>query len=86
MATKVAIKGFGRIGRLAFQAMVVFGFLVPAECPGVPPKLLDPQGTWSRPSDYDEQAKKLAELFQKNFAKFKDQSSKDVQEAGPRLG
>ena len=27
MATKVAINGFGRIGRLAFQAMVNRGFL-----------------------------------------------------------
>jgi phosphoenolpyruvate carboxykinase (ATP) len=48
--------------------------------------VLDPRGTWSRPSDYDEQAKKLAILFRENFVQFKDQSSKSVQEAGPRLG
>ncbi len=76
----------GLLGKVAMRPEPVFGFLVPVECPGVPAKVLDPRGTWSRPSDYDEQAKKLAELFQKNFAKFKDQSSKNVQEAGPRLG
>jgi phosphoenolpyruvate carboxykinase (ATP) len=76
----------GSLGKGAMRPEPVFRFLVPAECPGVPAKVLDPRGTWSRPSDYDEQAKKLAELFQKNFAKFKDQSSKNMQEAGPRLG
>ena len=76
----------GSLEKAAMRPEPVFGFLVPAECPGVPPKVLDPRDTWSRPSDYDEQAKKLTELFQKNFAKFKDQVSKSVQEAGPRLG
>jgi phosphoenolpyruvate carboxykinase (ATP) len=76
----------GSFEKVAMRSESAFGFLVPAECPGVPAKVLDPRGTWSRASGYDEQAKKLAELFQKNFAKFKDQSSKNVQEAGPQLG
>jgi phosphoenolpyruvate carboxykinase (ATP) len=76
----------GSFEKVAMRPESAFGFLVPAECPGVPAEILDPQGTWSSPSGYDAQAKKLAELFQKNFAKFKDQSSKVVQEAGPRLG
>ena len=42
--------------------------------------------TWSSPSDYDAQAKKLAVLFKENFVQFRDQSSKSVQEAGPRMG
>jgi phosphoenolpyruvate carboxykinase (ATP) len=52
----------------------------------VPLESLDPRGTWSRAADYDAQAKKLAVLFRENFAQFKDQSSKSVQEAGPRMG
>jgi phosphoenolpyruvate carboxykinase (ATP) len=76
----------GSFEKVAMRPESAFGFLVPAECPGVPAEILDPRGTWSSPSGYDAQAKKLAELFQKNFAKFKDQSSKSVQEAGPRLG
>jgi phosphoenolpyruvate carboxykinase (ATP) len=51
----------------------------------VPSEILDPRGTWSLASDYDSQAKKLAVLFKENFAQFKDQASKGVQEAGPRV-
>jgi phosphoenolpyruvate carboxykinase (ATP) len=76
----------GSFEKVAMRPEPVFGFLVPAECPEVPAMVLDPRGTWSRPSDYDEQAKKLAILFRENFVQFKDQSSKSVQEAGPRLG
>src|SRR5512136_664532 len=39
-----------------------------------------------RAADYDAQAKKLAVLFRENFVQFKDQSSKSVQKAGPRMG
>ncbi len=69
----------GSLGKAAMRPEPVFGFLVPAE-------ILDPRITWSRPSGYDEQAKKLAVLFHKNFVQFKDQSYKNVLEAGPRLG
>ena len=76
----------GSLRKAAVRSDPIFGFLVPAECPGVPAEILDPRGTWSSSSGYDEHARKLAELFQKNFAKFKDQSSKNVPEAGPQLG
>jgi phosphoenolpyruvate carboxykinase (ATP) len=76
----------GSFEKVAMRPEPAFGFLVPAECPGVPSEILDPRGTWSCASDYDAQARKLAVLFQENFTQFKDQSSKSVQEAGPRLG
>jgi phosphoenolpyruvate carboxykinase (ATP) len=76
----------GSLEKATMKPEPVFGFLVPSECPGVSSEILDPRGTWSRASDYDAQARKLAVLFQENFAQFKDQSSKSVQEAGPRMG
>jgi len=76
----------GSLEKVTMKPEPVFGFLVPSECPGVSSEILDPRGTWSRASDYDAQARKLAVLFQENFAQFKDQSSKSVQEAGPRMG
>ena len=76
----------GSLEKAPMKSEPVFGLLVPSECPGVPSEILDPRGTWSRATDYDAQAKKLAVLFRENFAQFKDQSSKSVQEAGPRLG
>jgi phosphoenolpyruvate carboxykinase (ATP) len=76
----------GSLDQAPVKPEPVFGFLVPSECPGVPSAVLDPRGTWSRPSEYDAQAKRLAVLFRDNFEQFKDQSSKSVQEAGPLLG
>ncbi len=76
----------GSLEKVAMKPEPAFGFLVPAECPEVPAEILDPRGTWSSSSAYDAQAKKLAVLFRENFVQFKDQSSKSVQEAGPRLG
>ena len=76
----------GSLDQAPVKSEPVFGFLVPSECPGVPSDVLDPRGTWSRPSEYDAQANRLAVLFRENFEQFKDQSSKSVQEAGPRLG
>jgi phosphoenolpyruvate carboxykinase (ATP) len=76
----------GSLEKAPMRAEPVFGFLVPSECPGVPSEILDPRSTWSRSSDYDAQAKKLAVLFQENFVQFKDQSSNSVLKAGPQMG
>ena len=39
-------------------------------CPGVPAEVMRPRDTWSDTAAYDAQAKKLAEMFRKNFEKF----------------
>lgn len=49
-----------------------FGFEVPLYCEGVPTEVLNPKNTWSNTAGYDQQAKELAALFQKNFNRFKD--------------
>ncbi len=64
----------------------VFGFQVPTRAPSVPPEILDPRATWTDPAAYDEQARRLAGLFGENFEQFKDQTSREVLEAGPRAG
>jgi phosphoenolpyruvate carboxykinase (ATP) len=61
-----------------------FGLNVPLEVPGVPTEVLDPRGTWESGEDYDEQAKKLADLFRENFEKFESEVSEEVRDAGPR--
>jgi phosphoenolpyruvate carboxykinase (ATP) len=61
----------------------VFGFLVPEECPGVPPELLDPRRTWPDRAAYDEQARKLAAMFRKNFEQFESDAPREVRAAGP---
>ena len=63
----------------------VFGLAVPDAVPGVPSKELHPRNTWADAAAYDEQAQKLAAMFDKNFQKYTDTVSRDVRNAGPRV-
>ena len=51
--------------------------------PNVPTEILEPRGTWSDATAYDAQAKKLAEMFRKNFEKFGGADAA-VKAAGPQ--
>ncbi len=62
----------------------VFGLRVPKHIRGVPDDVLQPRLTWKDPAAYDAQARKLAEMFRENFAKYADGVSEAVREAGPR--
>ena len=62
-----------------------FGLAVPQQVPGVPPEVMRPRETWSDPAAYDAQAKKLAEMFKKNFEKFGSNISPAIAEAGPKV-
>jgi phosphoenolpyruvate carboxykinase (ATP) len=60
-----------------------FGVLVPQRCPEVPTQLLQPRQAWKKPEEYDAQARRLAELFRKNFQKYAGQVTEEVRRAGP---
>lgn len=62
----------------------VFGFSIPTECPGVNPEILIPKNTWNDTEAYDKQARKLGDLFIKNFEKFRDECSEEIISAGPK--
>ncbi|MBN1285053.1 MAG: phosphoenolpyruvate carboxykinase (ATP) [Anaerolineae bacterium] len=47
----------------------IFGVQVPLSCPDVPADVLNPRSTWADPDAYDTQAKKLAAMFDENYAK-----------------
>ena len=49
----------------------------------VPTEVLHPRQTWKDGTAYDAQAKKLAEMFRKNFEKFGDVDF-SIRAAGPR--
>ncbi|MDX1637197.1 MAG: phosphoenolpyruvate carboxykinase (ATP) [Balneolaceae bacterium] len=63
----------------------VFGFEIPTRCPDVPEEILQPKQTWDDPGAYDKQAQKLGSLFNKNFEKYKNESSESIIAAGPSV-
>jgi phosphoenolpyruvate carboxykinase (ATP) len=75
----------GKLNNVPFQADPVFGMAVPMECPNVPSDILNPRNTWSDKSAYDEKAKFLANLFIKNFEKYKDGATAEVLAAAPTI-
>jgi phosphoenolpyruvate carboxykinase (ATP) len=60
----------------------IFGLTIPSEVEDVPAEVLNPRQTWPDPAQYDEQARKLAEMFRKNFEKFGDVDPA-IKAAGP---
>ena len=73
----------GALDTAAVRKDTVFGLSVPTEIEGIPASVLDPRGTWPNGEEYDAQAKKLAEMFRKNFEKF-GHASDAIKRAGPR--
>jgi phosphoenolpyruvate carboxykinase (ATP) len=63
----------------------VFGVEIPTACEGVDPRIMVPKKSWSDKDAYDEQAKKLGGLFNNNFKKYKDESSEEILNAGPKV-
>jgi phosphoenolpyruvate carboxykinase (ATP) len=74
----------GELDKVATHMDPVFGLSIPSAVPNVPTDVLDPRGTWSDPAAYDSQARKLAEMFRKNFEKFGN-ASEAIKGAGPKV-
>ena len=62
-----------------------FGFAVPTQLAGVEPHLLYPQKTWQNKLEFDQTARKLVGMFQKNFVQFEDHVDADVRAAAPEV-
>jgi phosphoenolpyruvate carboxykinase (ATP) len=73
----------GQLDSVATTTDPFFGLHVPTDIPGVPSEVLNPRNTWPNPEEYDVQAKKLAEMFRKNFERFGSESE-NIKAAGPQ--
>jgi phosphoenolpyruvate carboxykinase (ATP) len=72
----------GKLEGVETHAEPIFGLNMPESVPGVPDGILDPRETWDDKDAYDEQARKLADLFKENFEKF--EGEEEVRRAGPK--
>jgi phosphoenolpyruvate carboxykinase (ATP) len=61
----------------------IFGFDTIVECPGVPSEILIPRQAWADAAAYDTAARRLALLFQANFASYESAASPALKAAGP---
>jgi phosphoenolpyruvate carboxykinase (ATP) len=75
----------GSLNNVAYEVDPVFGMRIPQTCPGVPEEVLNPRNTWKDSAAYDQQAQKLASMFQENFKQFSDGVPPEVLAAGPKL-
>ena len=53
-----------------YETEPFFGLMIPKHVPDVPIDVLNPRNAWSDRAAYDEQARKLAQLFFDNFKRF----------------
>jgi phosphoenolpyruvate carboxykinase (ATP) len=74
----------GALLSVATEHLDILNLDIPVSIPGVDPKYVNPRQAWSDPAAYDEQARKLAQLFQDNIAKFSISAA--VVAAGPQAG
>ncbi|HVC20643.1 MAG TPA: phosphoenolpyruvate carboxykinase (ATP) [Vicinamibacterales bacterium] len=75
----------GQLDGVHYELDPVFNVEVPTSCPDVPSEVLRPRNTWTKPDEYDIQARKLARMFIENFKKFDGDVPADVIAAGPRV-
>ena len=75
------------LNEVEYDQLPIFNLAVPKSCPNVDPKILHPRNLWENPTDWDKQARTLAEKFQNNFKNFadSDEAIRIMNEAGPKF-
>jgi phosphoenolpyruvate carboxykinase (ATP) len=73
----------GELDRGGFEPDPVLGVQVPPACRDVPSEVLKPRETWEDKGLFDQQSRKLAQMFAESFQQFEDALPDDVRAAGP---
>ena len=74
----------GQLDAASYATDPMFGLAVPKSIATVPTEIMTPRTTWKDGAAYDAQAKKLAEMFRKNFEKFGANVPDAIRNAGPK--
>jgi phosphoenolpyruvate carboxykinase (ATP) len=75
----------GSLKNAQFRTDKYFGFAVPTSVPGIDAKILNPDQTWADGKAFEETARKLVGMFQKNFAKYEQTVDPEVRAAAPEV-
>jgi len=73
----------GDLKNVATKPDPIFGLHIPVSCPDVPAEVLEPRTTWKDAAAYDEKARELAAMFDKNFQENAADAPDEVRKAGP---
>lgn len=68
----------GVLENVGYRKHSIFGAEIPLTCPNVPNEILSPRETWKNDQAFYKMANELAEKFQKNFDKFRDNASDEI--------
>jgi phosphoenolpyruvate carboxykinase (ATP) len=74
----------GRLAQVPTAPDPNFGVLVPQNCPDVPADVLNPKNTWKDKKAYDDTARQVAQMFEKNFKQFESDVDDKVKKAAIR--
>lgn len=74
----------GEIEDADFRHDSIFNVDIPQSCAGVPSEVMNPRDTWADKDAYDETARRLAGMFQKNFAENYPDMDPEIAGAGPK--
>ncbi len=61
----------GQLNSVEYDHDPFFNLMIPRECPGVPQKILHPENTWEDRNAFQQQASRLAKLFEDNYSNLK---------------
>jgi len=76
----------GELDNADCETLPIFGLHYPKSVAGVDNSILNPRDTWADPTAYDEQAKKLGQMFIEAFDAFTDtDEGKRLAELGPKI-
>ncbi len=74
----------GTLEKVEYKHHDVFNVDYPTSCPNVPDEMLDARGLWADKAAYDEQANKLAKMFEENFTTKYPNMPAEITAAGPK--
>ncbi len=74
----------GKLDKVEYGTMPVFGLQYPKTCENVPTEILNPRDTWKHPHEYDAKANDLAQLFIKNFEQYASLANHEILDAAPK--